>query len=344
MTQSDSIPTAPIGQVGNDGPDKSMATTLPYTQMGTPSSLDSFLATLVADARAELGLPPLPPPTPSLDSILAATVARARAELAADDREIERGNALGIDFDFVQRIDLAAHQATGLDRLLGQHPACLDHGIPGCAECATLAIRNELGMCAEHLRRNCRACANVDAEQAIERAYQTGLIGAVEQESGGFLRLGKPLTNVTYRFRPKPDKPTALKCRKPQWGKGDDPYGWDFKMWHPCNKCEHCNANAANLKGWRWDVGRGPFQTSIMVEGAANADEARKWTRQLAKVVNIPNRASMVTPDGAIWIVDADPMDADTIQRIRDFAAAEHGNCQRPAMQCTIKTENVKGS
>ena len=77
-------------------------------------------------------------------------------------------------------------------------------------------------------------------------------------------------------------------------------------MWHRCNKCENCAAFALNLKAWRWDVGRGPFQVSIMVNGAANADEARKWTGQLAKAVNLPNRASLVTDAGEIWIVAAD--------------------------------------
>ena len=121
-------------------------------------------------------------------------------------------------------------------------------------------------------------------------------------------------------------------------------FGGGYRIWRPCNKCENCNANAANLKGWRWDVGRGPFQTSIMVNGAANADEARKWTGALAKAISIPNRASLITPDGEVWIVSADPMDADTIERIHSFALAEHGNAKRPAMHCTIKSENVKGS
>ena len=50
MTQSDSIPTAQIGQDGS-GPDKSTATTLPYTQLGTPSTLanDGLLAGVLAD-------------------------------------------------------------------------------------------------------------------------------------------------------------------------------------------------------------------------------------------------------------------------------------------------------
>ena len=115
-------------------------------------------------------------------------------------------------------------------------------------------------------------------------------------------------------------------------------------MWHRCNKCENCIAFTLNMKAYRWDVGRGPFQTSIMVHGAANADEARKWTGLFDKAIHIPNRSSLVTPDGEILIVSADPLDADTIQRIRDFAAAKHGNCKRAAMQCTIKSENVKGS
>ena len=122
-----------------------------------------------------------------------------------------------------------------------------------------------------------------------------------------------------------------------------DVFGGGYRIWRPCNKCRTCNANALNLKGWRWDVGRGPFQTSIMVNGAANADEARKWTGQFAKAVNIPNRASLVTDAGEIWIVAADPLDYDTIERIRRFAAAEHGNCKRAPMQCVIRTENIKG-
>ena len=76
-------------------------------------TLENYLTTLVADARAELGLPPLPAPTPSLDSIMAATAARARAELAADAREIERGNDLGADFDFARRIGFADESAIG---------------------------------------------------------------------------------------------------------------------------------------------------------------------------------------------------------------------------------------
>ena len=177
--------------------------------------------------------------------------------------------------------------------------------------------------------------------------YATGKIGNTVPKSGGYIRLGKPVTNVTdrvgYRVG-KPSKPTALKCSRLKWGKGTDASQCGYKIWHPCHVCLNCNANALNDKAWRWDVGRGPFQTSIMVYGAANADEARKWTGQLAKAINIPNRASMVTPDGEILVVSADPLDADTIQRIRDFAAADHGNCTRPAMQCTIKSENVKGS
>ena len=173
--------------------------------------------------------------------------------------------------------------------------------------------------------------------------YANGQIGNSIPNSGGGILYGKPIQNVTARYRPKPDKPAALKCHRPQWGKGTDGSQCGYKIWHKCNVCLNCIANALNHKAWRWDVGRGPFQTSIMVNGAANADEARRWTGQLAKAVNIPNRASSVTDAGEIWIVSADPLDADTVQRVRDFAAAEHGNCTRPAMQCTIKSENVKG-
>ena len=177
----------------------------------------------------------------------------------------------------------------------------------------------------------------------LEIADRTGRIGGQTQKSGGYVRLGKPLTNATARFSPKPAKPRPLKCLKVKWGQGTDAYAWDYKIWHPCNDCLNCIANALNDKAWRWDVGRGPFQTSIHVLGAANADEARKWTGQLDKAIHIPNRASLVSPDGEIWIVDADPMDADTIERIQTFAKAEHGNCKRPALQCTIKSENIKG-
>ena len=184
-------------------------------------------------------------------------------------------------------------------------------------------------------------------ENGVDRAYRTGIIGSDRQESAGSVRYPTPQeteTNTTGRFAPKPDKPRQGKCLDPQWGTGTDVFGGGFKVWHPCNRCRVCNANALNLKGWRWDVGRGPFQHSIMVNGPANADEARKWTGQLAKAVNIPNRASLVTDAGEIWIVSADPLDYDTIERIYQFAAAEHGNCQRAPMQCTIKSENVKGS
>ena len=164
------------------------------------------------------------------------------------------------------------------------------------------------------------------------------------QSRGGYVRLGKPLTNGTARFSQKPAEPRKLKCLKLQWGQGTDAYAWDYKIWHPCNDCVNCIANALNHKAWRWDVGREPFQASIMVHGAANSDEARKWTGQLAKAVNIPNRASLVTPDGEIWIVSADPLDYDTIESVQTFAAAEHGNCKRAPMQCTIKSESIKGA
>ena len=68
-------------------------------------TLHMFLDQTVADARAELGLPPLPPPIPSLESIIAQSVSRARAELADDAREIERGNSLEIDFAFIAGVD-----------------------------------------------------------------------------------------------------------------------------------------------------------------------------------------------------------------------------------------------
>ena len=191
-------------------------------------------------------------------------------------------------------------------------------------------------------RRDRVQFGSVEDMSSWEVMASTGL--SPGHESGGYVRLGKPETNVTARFSPKPDKPRPLKCLKPQWGTGSDGFGGGYKIWHKCNNCASCDANALNRKAWRWDVGRGPFQGSIMVLGAANADEARKWTGQLAKAVKLPNRASLVTDTGEIWIVSADPLDADAIERIRSFASAEHGNAKRPAMQCTIKSENVKGS
>ena len=317
MTQSDSIPPVPIEQDGS-GPDKSTATILPYTQKGTPSTLanDGLLGGPLVESDAELiALGWIEPPPP-----------------------------------------------TTLDLLLGQQPGCPEHSLPGCVECATAAIRNELGMCVEHLRRSCKVCGKVAAQaikkaerlawlavfpedrNALEMAADTGRIGNSIPKSGGYIRYGKPTTNVTARFSQKPDKPRALQCLNPKWGKGTDAFDGGYKVWHRCNKCLNCIATALSLKAWRWDVGRGPFQGSIMVVGAANADEARKWTGQLAKAVNIPNRASMVTDAGEIWIVSADPLDSDTIEHIQDFARAQHGNCTRPAMQCTIKSENVKGA
>ncbi len=282
------------------------------------------------------------------------------AQLANDG--ILAGRELETDAELIALGWLKPPATPFLDLLLGNAPPCDDHGLRGCGQCATATLRAELGMCAEHTRRDCKKCGKVakaakkqadrrawlasfpEDRDTLEMAADTGRIGNTVPKSGYHFRLGKPVTTGTARFRPKPDKPLRQKCLKPQWGKGTDTHGWGFKMWHRCNQCVNCIAFTLNLKAWRWDVGRGPFQGSIMVNGAANADEARKWTGQLAKAVNIPNRASLVTDAGEIWIVSADPLDYDTIERIQDFAAADHGNCKRPAMACTIKTENVKGS
>ena len=191
-------------------------------------------------------------------------------------------------------------------------------------------------------RRDRVQFGSVEDMTSWEVMTSTGL--SPGRESGGHSSYEKTGTIVTARFSGKPSKPRLAKCLKPKWDRGTDGHGVNFKIWHKCNRCSACITNALNLKAWRWDVGRGPFQTSIMVNGAANADEARKWTGQLAKAVGIPNRASLVTDAGEIWIVGADPMDADTIERIHSFALAEHGNAKRPAMDCTIKSETVKGA
>ena len=67
-----------MGQDGS-GPDKSTATILPYTQLGTVSTLAGLLDSLVADAHIELGTAPT-----DLDRFLHSLVADAAVELAAD--------------------------------------------------------------------------------------------------------------------------------------------------------------------------------------------------------------------------------------------------------------------
>ena len=62
----------------------------------TAPTLATFLDGLVADARADLGLPQLPPPTPSLEDVLGAIRSRARTELADDAGEIDRGFITGV--------------------------------------------------------------------------------------------------------------------------------------------------------------------------------------------------------------------------------------------------------
>ena len=310
MTRIEDIPTAPIGQDGS-GQDKSIAAPSPYTHFPASSTLanDGLLAGRELESDAELdGL---------IQSILESIDAESpAASPAASPGFPYRPNGPvyhvnpairgPIDFDLVEKLQAMA-PAFGMSPAWGA-------------------------------------------------TYANGQIGNTVPKSDGYIRYGKPLTEVTNEtlpFSPKPIEPEHFRCLKPKWCKGIDPDDYGYTIWHPCHKCENCIANDLNDKSWRWDVGRGPFQTSILVHGAANADEARKWTLHFARAVNISNRASMVTPDGEIWVVGADPMDADAIQRIRDFAAAEHGNAQRPskawpngrpAMQCTVKSENVAGS
>ena len=94
----------------------------------------------------------------------------------------------------------------------------------------------------------------------------------------------------------------------------------------------------------RWENGRGDLQTTVNVYGAANADEARKWTGALSKALGVlPDRATLVTEAGEMLIAFADTIPGDLVEQIRRFAAAEHGNCKRPAMACAIKVEEVHG-
>ena len=285
-----------------------------FSTIPTPATeLDRFLAGMVADAADELEAENLT----EFDRFLAGLVADAAAELAVEDalEAAEAARAVAP----VYHVNLAVHGP--VDSVLAQAVARImtELSYPETERLAALS-------------------------PALAEAESSGRIGGQFRKSGGLVRLGKPITNETARFSQKPSEPRKLKCLKPKWDIGSDGHGCGYKIWHKCNNCASCDANALNRKAWRWDVGRGPFQGSIMVVGAANADEARKWTGQLAKAVKLPNRASLVTDAGEIWIVSADPLEYDTIERIRRFAAAEHGNCKRPAMQCTIKSENIKGS
>ena len=116
-------------------------------------------------------------------------------------------------------------------------------------------------------RRDRVQFGSVEDMSSWELMASTGL--SPGRESGGYVRSPKITTNTTARFSPKPDKPRPLKCRRPQWGTGTDVFGSGYTIWHRCNDCANCTTTALNLKAWRWDVGRGPFQTSIHALGAA---------------------------------------------------------------------------
>ena len=211
----------------------------------TATELDQFLAGIVADAADELAAENLT----EFDRFLAGLVADAAAELAAEDAEAAAEAARAVAP--VYHVNQAVHGP--VDSVLAQ---------------AVARIMTELSD-PETERLSGLSPAFADAET-------TGRIGGHFQKSGGYSRLGKPETTVTARFSPKPPEPVKLKCLKPKWDIGTDGHGWDYKIWRKCNNCASCTANALNRKAWRWDVGRGPFQGSIMVVGAANADEARK--------------------------------------------------------------------
>ena len=166
-----------------------------------------------------------------------------------------------------------------------------------------------------------------------------------EPESGGPVVLTVK-NNVTARFRKMPDRYSDYPCLTPNWIIGTDYTGESYDVPKPCEKCINCVAYALERKIVRWDNGSGLLQTVINVTGAANADEARKWTGALSKAIGkLPDRATLVTEYGEILIVFADALevDSDLITRIWKFANAEHGNAKRPsktwpggrpAMQC----------
>ena len=124
MTQRlENTTKTPIGQ-GSGGPDKSKATPVLYTQMGTASSLanDGILAGREVETNAEI-------------------LERWGDTLTTKDR---------LAFGWVE-------PGTIYDDL-PEGAACVPHGLADCVECSIAELRDALGMCAEHTRRDCHKC------------------------------------------------------------------------------------------------------------------------------------------------------------------------------------------
>lgn len=189
----------------------------------------------------------------------------------------------------------------------------------------------------------------------IERANRAGRIGGdatPTAKSGGYVVLDVK-DNVTARFRKMPDRFVDYPCLTPNWIIGTDYIGESYDIPKPCEKCINCVAYAQERKIVRWDNGRADVQDTFNVTGAANADEARKWTGALSKALGkLPDHSSLVTEDGEILLVFAEVIDFDLMFGIFRFASAEHGNCKRPSktwpsgrpkMQCGYESGPVSG-
>ena len=290
----------------------------PNTDRPTATELDQFLAGLVADAAHELADENLT----EFDRFLAGIVADAARDLAVED-EIAAADAARAVAP-IHHVNRAVHGP--VDSVFAQSLA--------------------------------RILADLETvETPIERATRTGRIGGdatpqiePESKSGGYVVThGVPVNgnNVTARFLPMPNRAVEYPCPKPRWVTGLDYTGLFYVIAKPCEgDCIACSAYALQCKIVRWENGSGLLQTVINVTGAANADEARKWTGALSKAIGkLPDRATLVTEYGEILIVFADALEVgtDLITRIWKFANAEHGNAKRPsktwphgrpAMQC----------
>ena len=277
------------------------------------TELDQFLAGMVADAADELAAENLT----EFDRFLAGLVADAAAELAVEDAEA------------------AAEAARAVAPVY--HTSTAVHGPVDSVFAQSLA----------------RIMAELDSpeiallsENPIDRATRTGRIGGSatpRPESGGCVLLSVK-NNATARFRKMPDRHADYPCSTPNWITGTDHTGEPYDIPKPCEKCINCVAYAQECKIVRWENGRGDLQTTINITGFANADESRQWTGGLSKALGkLPVHSSVVTEHGEVLLAFVDTIGADLVDAIEHFAAAEHGNCKRPAVQCVIKVEEVHG-
>ena len=221
----------------------------------TAHTLATFLDGLVADARAELRLPPLPPVIPPLASILAAARSRARAELADDASEIDR--------DF----------------------------IAGVRKWETIELAKQLAAISEPMRESMiwiMALADdplrswqLDLSPAWVKVENTNHTPGPSTKYVGYspipdLSIG---TQSTYFY--KPPIPDGLRCTsRSAWGNTSLPDGSGKVIRMPCGKCDNCREWRRQLIARRYGLGkRGPLvkdapvnQTLVRVSGFASDD------------------------------------------------------------------------